>query len=93
MRNGWDSNRWDENWEEPYFTRKERMLDQAERSLDADPTLGYGLGNSRNYIAFEKSEEEKAYDRKRRISRGRYRRSTYKVFTREEAIKLSLIKG
>ena len=44
MKNGWDSNRWDEDWDEPYKTPEERLRDQAERSMDEDPLLGYGLG-------------------------------------------------
>lgn len=27
MKNGWDSNRWDEDWDEPYKTPEERLRD------------------------------------------------------------------
>ena len=31
MKNGWDSNRWDEDWDEPYKTPEERLRDHAAR--------------------------------------------------------------
>jgi len=40
MKNGWDSNRWDEDWDEPYKTPEERLRDHAARSMDEDPLLG-----------------------------------------------------
>ncbi|WP_418434910.1 hypothetical protein, partial [Alistipes finegoldii] len=92
MKNGWDSNRWDEDWDEPYKTPEERLRDHAARSMDEDPLLGYGLGPYQDNIQEAATDEEIEFSRERRISRGRYRRSTYKVFTKEEARNLGLIK-
>ena len=92
MKNGWDSNRWDEDWDEPYKTPEERLRDHAARSMDEDPLLGYGLGPYQDNIQEAATDEEIELSRARRISRGRYRRSTYKVFTKEEARNLGLIK-
>ena len=57
-----------------------------------DPLLGYGLGPYQDNIQEAATDEEIEFSRERRISRGRYRRSTYKVFTKEEARNLGLIK-
>ena len=92
MKNGWDSNRWDEDWDEPYKTPEERLRDHAARSMDEDPLLGYDLGPYQDNIQEAATDEEIEFSRERRISRGRYRRSTYKVFTKEEARNLGLIK-
>lgn len=89
MKDGWDSNHWDENWEEDYFTPEERLRDQAERSLNPDPLQGYGLDETGHQVPGMKSEEELAYEQQRRYSRGRLR-SHYQVFTKEQAAKLKI---
>ena len=89
MKDGWDSNAWDENWEEEFFTPEEKLREHAARSLDCDPVPGYGLDDMRDVIPAIKSEEEQAYERRRKLSRGRLR-SQYRVFTKEEAAKLKI---
>lgn len=89
MKNGWDSNRWDENWEEEFYTPEERLREQAARSLDIYPLKGYGLDEARDEVPCCKSEEEREYDGRRKYSRGRLR-SHYTVFTKEEAKKFRI---
>lgn len=69
MKNGWDSNRWDEDWDEPYKTPEERLRDHAARSMDEDPLLGYGLGPYQDNIQEAATDEEIEFSRERRISR------------------------
>ena len=87
MRNAWNSTFWEEDWDEDNKTIHDKRLDQADRDLSCDPCTGYGLGGMKDYIPFEKTEEQKAYDRKRKYSRGYYRKNTYIILPREKTAK------
>ncbi len=69
-----------DEWEDSHKSPHEAtVLEQAETNLHGDSSLGYGLRGSRHGMSFEKSEAEKAYEKKRKYSRGYYRKGTYIV--------------
>ena len=89
MKNDWDLERYGEDIFDYLKTDEERALEQAELSMEEDPTLCYGLGEEAYDSPHEKTEEQIAYDNQRKVSRGRLY-STYQVFTKEKAAKLKI---
>lgn len=80
MKDGWDSTSWDEEWLEEYKTDAERLRDQAARSLDQYPEIGYGLLDNEE-IPVAQSQAEIADGRLPKLSRGRVH-SRYTLFSK-----------